>query len=90
MELRGEDANVAKAIIPSLELAIGDAILPLLFPSACEDGDRRSRKGRQLRGASEVRRRLQHIVGISTKPLDSVQEGGESKETFSCCLKLAL
>ena len=57
-------------IVPGLEVRMNDFLVPFLFDVPCNSTDVRSRQRR----ATKVRRRLATVVGMSARPLDSVDD----------------
>jgi len=66
-------------LVPAVERAINNALLPLLFSDLCSDDENTRRmlleEGIRLDGQSGIRRLQTEIVALSPNPLDSIQTG---------------
>ena len=68
--------EVQNLVIPSVENAINDGLLPLIFPS-CGDGERRRQLVHEGRERLRGLRRLEEVLGVSTRPMDLIQVDGK-------------
>jgi len=73
------NTTVQSNMIPAVETAINDALLPVLFNDLCknENDTRRALQedGEQLVALHGIRRLQAQVAGLSPNPLDSIQTG---------------
>jgi len=65
-------------VVPGLEVKMNDFLVPFLFDVPCNSTDVRSRQRR----ATKVRRRLATVIGMSARPLDSVDDAVDCAAEF--------